>query len=458
MHDLRGRVLAGTFAHAPVRGAVEILDDALVEIDAAGAIAAVIPRDDPRHAATLSDARAAGRLERIPAGAFAIPGFVDLHIHAPQYPQLGAALDAPLEVWLHRYTFPLEARYADLAFARRAYTALVDDLLANGTTTALMFATVHTDATRLLADIAVEKGLRALIGKVAMDDPAACPPDLRDASPEAALAGTQTVIDHIFAHPDNAQRRVLPVVTPRFIPSCTDPTLEGLGALARACGCHVQTHCSESDWEHAFVLKRMGRTDAEALDGFGLVGRRTVLAHAGFLTPADMDLVRRRGAGIAHCPVSNAYFANAIFPLRSALEKGLRVGLGTDISGGPIASILDAMRMAVAASRMLEDGVDPDLPAERRGRPGSRIDWRTAFHLATAGGADALDLPVGLFMPGRRFDALVVDPHAPAGTVRLFEDLSTEEVLARSLYTASRPNIAGVYVDGRSRTTISARN
>src|SRR5690606_18411352 len=155
-----------------------------------------------------------------------------------------------------------------------------------------------------------------------------------DASPEAAIAGTFEVIDHIRSHAGNRDGRVKPVVTPRFIPSCTDAALEGLGALARECGCHVQTHCSESDWEHGYVLARHGMTDATSLDRFGLLRDGSVLAHGNFLTADDMDLLAARRAAVAHCPVSNAYFAGAVFPLRSALEKGVRVGLGTDISGG----------------------------------------------------------------------------------------------------------------------------
>jgi guanine deaminase len=212
----------------------------------------------------------------------------------------------------------------------------------------------------------------------------------------------------------------------------------------------VQTHCSESDWQHGYAYARHGISDAEVLDRFGLLTRRTVLAHGNLLSPADMDRIRDRGAGVAHCPFSNVYFSNAVFPLRAALKKGVRVGLGTDIAGGPSGSILDACRMAVAASRMLEDGVDAALPAERRARPHSRIDFGLALHLATAGGADILDLAVGRFAPGCHFDAMLIDPAAPQGTVRIYDDLDTPaDIVQKIVYTASRPNITGVWVAGR---------
>ena len=448
--DLRGKTLLGTFFHAPGLGSVEILADTLIGIDGAGRIAAVTAPQDPAHAEIRREAARAGTLVTLPSGCFGLPGLVDLHVHAPQYPQLATALHVPLEVWLQTHTFPLEARYSELAFARRTYEALVQDLLSVGTTTALFFATIHQDATRLLVDICLEQGLRALVGKVAMDDPASCPDYYRDASAQAAIDGTAALIDHVRGNVANQEGLVLPVVTPRFIPSCTDSLLQSLGELAASSGCHVQTHCSESDWEHGAVLARHGRSGTESLDGFGLLTRRTVLAHANFVSGGDLDLIATRGAGIAHCPLSNAYFSNAVFPLRMALDRGARVGLGSDISGGPSASLLDNCRMAIAASRMLEDGVDASLPPHRRGRAGSRIDWKTAFHLATAGGADALDLPVGSFEPGRHFDAMVVDTGAAQGTIRLFDELDDlEAVLQKIIYTASRANIRTVWIGGR---------
>lgn len=450
-NTLHNKILLAQAFHAPVAGEVEVLADVLISIGAAGEILSVTQPDDPGYEAVKSQARSQGVLETLPAGSYLLPGFVDCHVHAPQYPQLGNALDVPLEVWLQKYTFPLEARYQDAAFARHAYGLLVEDLLANGTTSALYFATVHQEATRILVDTCLEKGQRALVGKVAMDHPDNCPDYYRDASVDDALDGTRSLIDYVRAHPDNREGRVLPVVTPRFIPSCTDAALEGLGTIARECGCHVQTHCSESDWEHGYVLARHGMTDTESLDRFGLLGRRTMLAHSNLLTASDMERIRIRQSAVAHCPLSNAYFAGAVFPLRAALEKGLHVGLGTDISGGPSASMLENCRAAVAMSRMLETGVDPELPPEQRasGKP-ARIDFRHAFHIATAGGAKALDLPVGRFEPGCQFDAILIDCAAKHGTIRLFDGLDEgEDILQKIVFTASRANIVNVWVSGR---------
>lgn len=432
---LRGRAIRGDFIHAPVRGEIEVLADHVIRVGDDGTILSVAPASDGVPDGTLA----------LPAGQLVLPGFVDLHVHAPQYPQLGLALDEPLEVWLGKYTFPLEARYADLDFAREAYGTLVSDLLANGTTTALYFATVHREATQLLGEICLAQGQRGLVGKVVMDNHVSSPDDYRDETAASAVADTRAVIEHIRALPGND--RVLPVVTPRFIPSCTDEALAGLGALARECDCHVQTHCSESDWAHGYALERYGHTDTTALSGFGLLTRKTVLAHSVFMTDPDMTLVREAGAGVALCALSNMYFANAVFPLRRAMQKGIHVGLGTDVSGGPSASLFEACRTTVQASRLLDTGTDPDVPRETRGHPGATIDMKTAFHLATAGGGEALDLAVGIFRAGYHFDAIAIDPAAEAGSIRLFGAQATDRI-EQILYGASRANIAATFVGG----------
>ena len=185
MDHLRGKAVIASGFHTAKRGEIDIFQNALISIGDDGAILSVLRPHDDNYDEQKDRQKAAGKLVTLPEGSYLLPGFVDLHIHAPQYPQLGSALDVPLEVWLQKYTFPLEARYADVAFARKSYRLLVDDLIANGTTTALYFATIHQEATRILADICLEAGQRALIGKVAMDNAEQCPDFYRDASPDA---------------------------------------------------------------------------------------------------------------------------------------------------------------------------------------------------------------------------------------------------------------------------------
>ena len=446
--------LLGTAFHTPERGRLEVLEDHLFSVNAQGRIEDVLAPDQPEYAAKEAYARQSGALVRLGEGQFLLPGLIDLHIHAPQWPQMGKALDVPLEVWLQKYTFPLEARYADADYAREVYADLVDNLLANGTTTALYFATVHVEASLTLARICLEKGQRALVGKVVMDDPDQCPPFYRDADAASAVSDTRRFIEAVRAMVPGERPRVQPVITPRFIPSCTDAALRGLGELAHEFGCHVQTHCSESDWAKAFVEERFGRTDAASLDGFGLLTRHTILAHSNFIDGQDMDLIKGKGAGVAHCPLSNFYFANAVFPLREALDRQMHVGLGTDISGGYSPSLFDGCRHALSASRTLQSGVHAGLSRQERGASGEPINHREAFWLATAGGAEALDLPTGSFRLGHEFDALLIDTRARASNIHISAaDDTPDDAFQKIVLNATRANIAKVWVGGRAVVT-----
>jgi guanine deaminase len=442
------RGFRGSFLHAPERGRLECLKDALIVVAADGAISAVYEAESAAAGAAAARLAQGGNLVTLGPQHWVLPGMVDLHVHAPQWPQLGEALDLPLEDWLQKFTFPLESRYADTAFARQVYESLVANLLANGTTTAMYFATLHLEATKALAEICLRRSQRALIGRVAMDNPQQCPDFYRDASAESAERETREFIGYVRGLP-GSQGLIYPVITPRFIPSCTDDLLVRLGKLAQQSGCHVQTHCSESDWQHHYVLERCGRTDTAALDAFGLLSRRTVLAHGNFVDDADAAVIGARGAGIAHCPLSNVYFSDAVLPLRRILDAGVHVGLGTDVAGGASPSVLENARHALINSRLLESGVDARVKRAERRQPDSRIDATTAFWLATSGGGIALDLPLGVFAPGYQFDACVLDVAAANSNLRVAERDLPETVLQKVIYGASRANISQVWVANR---------
>lgn len=431
-------LVQGTLIHAPQPGDIEILENALISVDDGGTIVEV-----------LAGTPASGDADTVhlEPGQFLLPGLVDLHVHAPQWPQVGKALHLPLNDWLQRRTFPLEARYSDLDFARSAYESLVDNLLANGTTTATYFGTIHLEATKLLANIAISKGQRAVIGKVTMDNVDECPDFYRDATTSDGLEQTRAFIDYVKGLGNDL---VQPAVTPRFIPSCTDQMLEGLGRIAEEFGCHVQTHCSESDWEHQYVIDRYGISDTQSLDRFGLLTDKTILAHGILASDGDLDTIKSRSSGIAHCPLSNLYLSHAVFPARKAIDRGLKIGLGTDIAAGPSPSILHNCHVAVTASRALEDGVDPKLPADQRGTPNARIDYREAFWMATAGGGRTLGIDVGLFRPGFAFDAIVVDTRIADSNLVTWDGLDTpDDILQKIIYNGGRRNISRVWVQGR---------
>lgn len=438
-------VVIGTVLQAPRPTTLQHLPDVAVVIDGDGTIVAIHPAGSAEAGEACADARSVmrlGPLQRL------LPGMIDLHIHAPQWPQLGTGLDLPLEQWLFENTFPLEARYADPTFAQQVWDDMVPTLLAHGTTTAVYFSSVHEDATLRLAATCSRLGQRAFVGRVAMDHPEGTPAWYRDVSAAEGVAASERSVAAITGLGDPLVR---PIITPRFVPACSDELLAGLGELAARTGARVQTHCSESDWEHGYVIERFeGATDTAVLQRFGLLREHTVLAHGDHLGDDDLALVRHAGSGVAHCPLSNSYFANAVFPAARALGQGVRVGLGTDVAGGSHPGLLPQCAMAVTVSRMLEDGVDAAVPTAQRGVPGSRIDTVAAFHLATVGGAEVLGIPCGLIEVGRSFDAFVVDLARPGGALRVWDGIDDEARIFEKIVRLAGPaDIGTVWVSGR---------
>lgn len=428
---------------------IEILKDHLFCIHDDGKIEKIVAPEDADYQVLLDAYQGKDNFYSLAEGQYILPGFIDLHVHAPQWAQSGTALDIPLNDWLNTYTFPLESKFSDLDFAYEVYDDLVRTLLANGTTTALYFATIHKESSLLLARICAERGQRGLVGKVVMDDPEQNPEHYRDADTKAALADTEEFILAVKALSKTVKQGVFPVVTPRFIPSCTDEALQGLGELAEKYDAYVQSHCSESDWAHGYVRDRFRKNDAFALHEFGLLRDKSVMAHCNFLSDDDADLFATTGTAVAHCPISNAYFANSVIPVAHLHEKGVEIGLGTDISGGFSPSLFDNIRQAVMSSRMLEDGVNPALPAEDRGVPGSRITVKEAFYFATAGGGESLSLPVGRIQENYAWDVQIIDTKLPSAKLPIFdpnEDLN--DVFQKMLYLARPENIREVWVQG----------
>lgn len=265
-------------------------------------------------------------------------------------------------------------------FVEKVYTDLVDNLLSLGTTTVLYFGTIHKEASLKLAEICAKKGQRTLVGKVVIDDQEQNPDYYRDQSSEIAIKETEKFILAVKEFGKNVKQGVYPVVTPRFIPSCTDEGLKSLGELAEKYDVHVQSHCSESDWAHQFVIDRFGESDTKSLNKFGLLKDKSVMAHCGFLSSEDAEIFRETGTAVAHCPISNAYFDNAITRVKQLLhDYQVDVGLVTDISGGFSPSLYDNMKQAVMSSRMLNDGVNHEIESEERGVSNSNITLKEGF-------------------------------------------------------------------------------
>lgn len=328
----------------------------------------------------------------------------------------------------------MEAKFTDLQFAEKVYRNLIQTLLANGTTTGLFFGSIDNGANLVLAKICAEYGQRAFIGKVAMDNVEQTPDYYRDESSNKALDDTEAFIHAMQELQQTTKTTLTPVITPRFVPSCTDETLLGLGKLAKKYDLPIQSHCSESIWEDQYAIDRFNMRDAEVLNHFGLLTDKSVMAHGTQLSNTDLDLFKKTQTAIAHCPISNVYFGNSVLPVKKAYQKQVKIGLGTDISGGFSPSIYRNMQQAIMSSQMLQEtGVD-----------NSRISATNAFYLATVGGAKALHLPTGQIKTGFQADFQIVqDKFAKVASSQ------PAAVLERLIYQTEAADIQQVYVSGK---------
>jgi len=324
-----------------------------------------------------------------------IPAMNDVHVHAAQYHNQGMAMDLELLPWLDNYTFPEETKFHDTGYAERIYRRFVRQLWRVGTMRACVFATIHTESTRRLMRLFEEAGMGALVGKVAMNRN--CPDSLQQ-SVDDTVRGMETLVADFPDH----DALVRPIVTPRFIPSCTPDMLRACGEMALRHHLPVQSHLSENRSEIELVrqLEPNSQGYGDAYRRYGLFGQTpTVMAHCVWSDEAERRLMKEGGVMVAHCPTSNFNVASGMAPVRTFLDEGISVGLGSDISGGHDLSIFRMMVYAIQVSKM-------HYQRQREAMP--FLTLSEAFWMATKSGGSFFGR-VGSFEEGYDFDALVVD-------------------------------------------------
>jgi len=394
-----------------------------------------------------------------------VPGFIDTHIHLPQFPYTGAGIDKPLmaeDGFLAKYAFPTESSMVNLDSAKYVYNEALKVLLTNGTTTALIYGTTHLDASKTLVEAALAlQGPRAFVGKVCADR--YCPDALVETT-ASSLRDTEDFVNFTQKvarqSPEDQKPPFLvqPVITPRFLPTCSPELLKGLGELAAKYNCIIQSHMSESVDEVAFSSQLFpGKTDAQAFDDFGLMRGPSVMGHCVQLQKGEEELMRQRGAAIAHCPLSNFFFAKGALPVKQLVARGVKIGLGTDVAGGYSPSMLSSMRAAVLASKTLQFCHVPNGALEKFGpadeqKDGAEHDLNHfhALYLATLGGAKALHMEavLGSFDAGKCFDAVLLIPSPVAQRLGASDD--REDMLQKIITLGDDRNVQEVFVNGRS--------
>ena len=327
------------------------------------------------------------------------PGMADLHIHAPQYAYRGMGMDMELLDWLNSYAFPEERKYREAEYAEKAYRIFAEAMKNSATTRAVIFGTIYRQSDERLMELMESTGIVSYVGKVNMDRNA---PEMLTENPERSVASTERYINNT----SGKYSRTYPIITPRFVPSCSDEVLEGIGKLAAKYRVPVQSHLSENPGEVDWVreLCPWASFYGKAYDRFGLFGSnsKTVMAHCVYSCDREIALMKERGVFIAHCPASNMNVSSGIAPIRRYLDEGLNVGLGSDVAGGQteslFTSIVEAIQVSKLYWRLIDSGKKP-------------LSFAEAFYMATKGGG-AFFGKAGSFDEGYEFDAIVIDDGA----------------------------------------------
>jgi guanine deaminase len=363
-------------------------------------------------------------------GRLITPGFIDTHLHAPQLEMIGSYGGDLLE-WLTRYTFPTEKKFEEPEHARRVARAFYELLLRNGTLTALIFSTVHREATDIFFEEAERRGFRGIIGKTMMDRNA--PEYLLDRSPEQSYTESRSLLEKW-----HGRGLLRYAITPRFAPTSTPEQLAVAGRLKKEFpDAWVHSHISENRNEVRWVQELFPEAEyADVYDHYGLLDQRTILAHGVWLTPEELDLLARRGARISHCPNSNLFLGSGLFPLHRVLDAGVVIGLGTDIGAGTTPSLFNAMADAYKVQQVQGVSLSP-------------------FHLwflSTLGGARALSLDseTGSLEVGKSADFLVLDIKAtPLLAMRTARASSLEDLLAGLIFMGDDRAVQSAVIAGR---------
>ena len=365
-------------------------------------------------------------------GKLVVPGMTDLHVHAPQFSFRGLGMDMELLEWLNTYTFPEESKYRDLDYAAKAYGNFVNHLLHSTTTRACVFATVHVPATLLLMRLLEDSGLHAYVGKVNMNR--SSPAYLQEVSTNQSIRDTERWLHQSMG----AFHHVKPILTPRFIPSCTDDLMYALRDVREKYNLPVQSHLSENFGEIAWVQELCPRSKfyGDAYDQFGMFGGGypCIMAHCVHSNEAEQELIKKNGVFIAHSPESNINLSSGVAPVNKFLDNGLHVGLASDVAGGSHESLLRAMMHAIQASKLRWRLLDQSVPA---------LSFERAFYLATMGGGEFFGR-VGTFQRGYEADAVVIDD----ASLDHPQKLSVRARMERAVYLADDRNIAAKYVAG----------
>lgn len=364
-----------------------------------------------------------------------LPGFVDAHVHLPQWSIAGVGRGELLD-WLETYVFPTEARFSDAAFAYEHALAFFHAALAIGTTAMAVYSSSHYEATNVAFRAAAETGIRVLMGRAMMDRNA--PAELL-ASADSNISESLRLASSWHGYDSGRLRYVL---TPRFALSCTPNLLRRCGDIARSEGLPVQTHLAENPEELRAIASAFPHTRSytDVYNQAGLLSENTIVAHCIYLSAQERQSIKEQQCAIAHCPSSNRFLQSGVMPLQEYIQSGMRLSLGTDVGAGYSLSMLREACEAIESSKTWN--------IVHRTQQQAVLTPEQALWLATQGGANALGLgsTIGSFSIGKEADFLVFNTEklSPQPTDRD----TPSALLAHLMYCTSLP-ITHTYVRGQ---------
>ena len=413
-------VLHGNILSVPSLGALDCVKDGYIVLDEEGTIEGVYDTLPERF-------QSAQRADY--GDALIMQSFNDMHLHAPQYPMLGMGMDLPLLDWLNTYTFRTEARFADPEYARMHYRTLADRLVGYGTTRVCMFSSIHTDATLILMEELERAGISGYVGKVNMD---------RN-SPEYYCETAEESKRETLRWLDACDRftKIRPMITPRFTPSCSDGLMEWLGRIANERDLPVQSHLSENTSEIDWVRSLHPDCEQywETYAKYGLWKPGTLMAHCVHSDAREREAMKAHGVTVVHCADSNTNLCSGVAPVRTLLDEGVNVVLGSDIAGGAHLSMLNVIQMSIRASKIKRIETDWQTPF---------LSVAEGYYLGTTASARYFGAKPG-FQKGDKLHAVVIDDREYPDTARL----TLRERFDRAVYIAEPKDIVAVYGEGK---------
>lgn len=418
--------IRGIFINPTESKTLEVHNDHYLLVDENGFIVDLVRDINEIATAELIDRR----------GQLILPGLIDCHTHFPQFSFAGIG-NGTLLNWLNNYTFPTEERYQNPEVCKEHATIFFDNLVKNGTSTAVIYLTSKFESSELAFEAAEKCGLRVIMGQVLMD---------RNSNerllldPDQAIIESERLIKNWHGYGNN---RIQYALSPRFAISCSEKLMKMTGVLAEKYDCYIQTHLAENKQELLEVRKLFPeyKTYTEIYERAGLLNEKTLLGHCIYMSDEELVLIKRTNSKMIHCPSSNRFLSSGIFPFRNYNDLGIDIALGSDVAGGYSLNMLNELKEAIETSKYIsmEKNTEKILSIEEG-----------IYHISLgAAKVLSLDSKLGSFDKGKEADFLIINDNEINPYLKTDFFQNPIERLQRTIYNASSAVVGELFLRGK---------